>query len=139
MFRCCFGSALALRFLPVLFLLLPGAILSLYSQPILVLHDEKKSYSAEASAVVLEDPERTFTIDQVSSPTFSTRFHPVPSNEFNYGFTTSGYWVRCGYVRLLQTLLHGCLKYRTPDLAKLCCTPPPHREMQPRFACRKPA
>ncbi len=107
-----------MRFLPVLFLLLPGAILSLYGQPILVLHDEKKSYFAEASALVLEDPERALTIDQVSSPSYATHFRTGVAKGFNYGYTTAGYWVRLRLQATTPSSAMWLLKVQNSALGK---------------------
>ncbi len=64
------------------------------AQPTLVLRDGQVRYPAETAAWFLADPSRAFSIGQVSAPAFADRFRPVPEGGFNFGFTTTGYWVR---------------------------------------------
>jgi signal transduction histidine kinase len=43
---------------------------------------------------VLEDPDRTWTIDDVAGPALAGRFRPMPGEGFNAGLTSSAWWLR---------------------------------------------
>lgn len=43
---------------------------------------------------VLEDPDRAWTIADVTGPALAERFRPMPGEGFNAGLTTSAWWVR---------------------------------------------
>ena len=43
---------------------------------------------------LLEDPDATLTIDQVSAPGFAGRFEKQDVDEPGFGFTSSAYWAR---------------------------------------------
>ncbi len=87
-----FRSVTHYRYLFSLVLILASSFAR--GQSLLKLRDGAERYPLEHYIEVLEDPQQQFTIAQVSSPAFATRFRPDTKSNQNYGYTTSGYWLR---------------------------------------------
>jgi signal transduction histidine kinase/PAS domain-containing protein len=62
--------------------------------PPLVLTDGQSEYPLGLHLELLEDPSGGLTIEDVTSPEFSSQFIPSRVEVPNYGFTDSAYWVR---------------------------------------------
>lgn len=87
----------------LLFLIIVGSPdLSLAGRPV-VLTDEQEQYPLGRMLEYLEDPSRRLTINDVTSPEFSTRFIQSPTDVPGFGYTTSAYWVR---IRLRNKASH---------------------------------
>ncbi|MFN2188945.1 MAG: 7TM-DISM domain-containing protein [Candidatus Promineifilaceae bacterium] len=59
-----------------------------------VLTDDQDKYSLGLHLEILEDPSGEWTIEDVTSPEFDSRFVPSEAEAPNYGFSKSVYWVR---------------------------------------------
>jgi|GEM_PF-1345311 len=59
-----------------------------------VLTEEKSVYEIEQHVEILEDKDKEWTIDHVSSPEFDTKFHKLNQKKINFGFSDSRYWFR---------------------------------------------
>jgi signal transduction histidine kinase len=86
---------------PVLGPLLPSLALALCALPAVaralepvVLHEDRGKYSLGRSLEILEDPEAQWTIDDVASSAFDSKFVPSRWDTPNFGWTASAYWVR---------------------------------------------
>ena len=60
----------------------------------LILTDEQGEYPLGLHMDILEDPSGKLTIEDVSSPSFDSKFTPSQVETPIYGFTDSAYWVR---------------------------------------------
>lgn len=60
----------------------------------LILTDAQGEYPLGTSMDILEDPQKQWTITDVSSPEFDGRFVPSQVVSPNFGYTNSAYWVR---------------------------------------------
>src|SRR5512139_3529987 len=63
------------------------------SGPVL-LTDEQDAYPLGMHLEILEDPGGTLTIEDVSSPSYDSKFVPNQTQVPVFGFTDSTYWVR---------------------------------------------
>ncbi len=66
----------------------------LRSQKILTLKDNQQKYPLGLYLEILEDPGAELTLEQVTSPEYSSRFKPNRERVPNLGFTRSAIWVR---------------------------------------------
>ncbi len=75
-----------------------GAIDTQATQPTssgpLVLTDRQQRYGLGTHLQILEDPTRSLTIDDVSSPAYEGRFSASTVEVPNYGYTNNAVWVR---------------------------------------------
>jgi two-component system, sensor histidine kinase LadS len=62
--------------------------------PLLVLHDGQGEYLLGKQIDYLEDPARTFDIQQVSSPDMADKFAQGDAEILNFGLRDSAYWLR---------------------------------------------
>ena len=60
----------------------------------LTLSPAEARYRLGRFAEILEDPEKTWSIDEVASPPLSNRFRSVGSDAINAGVTSSALWIR---------------------------------------------
>lgn len=74
-----------------LFFILPVPFLA--AEPV-ILTNLRQSYPIGQHLAILEDPQKQWTIAEVSSPDFSKRFVASMDAVPNFGFTPSAYWVR---------------------------------------------
>ncbi|GAK57859.1 methyl-accepting chemotaxis sensory transducer [Candidatus Vecturithrix granuli] len=81
--------------IPNLFLLLMTGSLSIVSagEPVL-LSETAQEYPLGFHVEILEDPEKQWTLENVSSPEFQSAFSLSQEAVPNFGFTDSAYWVR---------------------------------------------
>ncbi len=66
----------------------------IYSQDEIVIDQVRKEYSLVHHLEYLEDKNKSWTIQDVSSNQFSNRFKKLDKETLNIGFTKSAYWVR---------------------------------------------
>ncbi len=64
------------------------------SSNIINLSDRQEFYNLNRNLRFLEDKNKNFTIEQVSSPEFSQQFQPSKIDPPNFGYTSSAYWAR---------------------------------------------
>ena len=91
MFRACknIGGCLCLSLIFILSAALPAN-----AQELLILNDEQGKYLLGAYLEVLEDPQKQWTLEDVSSAEFGGRFVSNQVEVPGFGFTSSAYWVR---------------------------------------------
>jgi two-component system, sensor histidine kinase LadS len=78
--------------LPVLFLLSFGIVNG--AKATVVMNQENEKYPIYKNMEILEDREGILSIDDVSSPSFSSQFQPNDDGIPSYGYTSSVYWMR---------------------------------------------
>ena len=61
---------------------------------LLALTTDQGQYPLSTHLEILEDQTKNLTIDQVSSPPYSTQFVPNTAEDLNLGISDSAYWVR---------------------------------------------
>ena len=86
------GSKLFSFFYFVLFILTPLSAQS--GQDVFQIDADTKGAPLGRYIALLEDPDATLTIDEVSAPGFAGRFEKHDENESGFGFTSSAYWAR---------------------------------------------
>ena len=59
-----------------------------------VLTDARGDYPLGRHLMVLEDPSKTLTIDDVRSPAYASQFVPSTKEVPSFGFSPSAYWVK---------------------------------------------
>jgi signal transduction histidine kinase len=59
-----------------------------------ILTDEQDEYPLGLHLEILEDKEKTWTINDVTSPELASQFVPSQEDAPNFGFTDSAFWVR---------------------------------------------
>jgi serine phosphatase RsbU (regulator of sigma subunit) len=64
------------------------------AEPILQLKPDKNHYFLGPHLSYLEDPQKSFSIDDVSSPQMTTRFVKHAGKIINFGLDSSAYWIR---------------------------------------------
>ena len=64
------------------------------SPPPLLLTDEQQAYQLGPHLEILEDPEKRWTIEDITSPNFIQRFELNGAETLRKGFTDSAYWIR---------------------------------------------
>lgn len=81
-----------LSFLTVVILLISAG--SAQAQRTLILTDTQEHYPLGLFLEILEDKNKQFTIDDITSPELAEEFKPNHLDLPNFGFTQSAYWVR---------------------------------------------
>jgi signal transduction histidine kinase len=61
---------------------------------VLILTDETDEYSIEHHMEILEDKEKQWTIEDVTTPHIAAQFLPSSEEAPGFGFTDSAYWIR---------------------------------------------
>ncbi|MGE4442649.1 MAG: response regulator [Desulfomicrobium sp.] len=59
-----------------------------------LLDSAREEYDLRPFMEVLEDADRSLTIEQAASPALAERYGPPPKGHFNFGFTSSALWFR---------------------------------------------
>jgi len=88
----CNWSKLFSFFYFILFILTPLSVQS--GQDVFQIDADTKGAPLGRYLTLLEDPDATLTIDEVSTPEIAGRFEKHDENEPGFGFTTSAYWAR---------------------------------------------
>ncbi|MCC6849121.1 MAG: sensor histidine kinase [Deltaproteobacteria bacterium] len=65
-----------------------------YAEETVALGTVETPHALGAAVGLLEDPGRAWTIADVASPAFESRFAPSPGDGFNAGLTRSAWWLR---------------------------------------------
>jgi serine phosphatase RsbU (regulator of sigma subunit) len=73
---------------------IPGATAAEPAEPILQLTLDKNRYFLGPHLSYLEDPQKSFSIDDVCSPQVPTRFVKHAGKMINFGLDSSAYWIR---------------------------------------------
>ena len=76
----------------ILFILLPLSAQS--GQDVFLIDADTEGAPLGRYIALLEDPDATLTIDEVSAPEFADRFEKQDEDEPGFGFTSSAYWAR---------------------------------------------
>ena len=76
----------------ILFILLPLSAQS--GQDVFLIDADTEGAPLGRYIALLEDPDATLTIDEVSAPEFAGRFEKQDVDEPGFGFTSSAYWAR---------------------------------------------
>lgn len=87
-----YGTAIATSLLVIFTFIQHGNAQSPTS--ILHLNENQSEYLIGRHLEYLEDPGKSLTIEQVSSPAYSAKFQPSQVNILNFGLKDSSYWVR---------------------------------------------
>ena len=73
---------------------IPGSAAAVPTEPILQLTPDKNRYFLGPYLAYLEDPQKEFTINDVSSPQMTKRFVKHAGKYINLGLDDSAYWIR---------------------------------------------
>jgi signal transduction histidine kinase/DNA-binding response OmpR family regulator len=87
----------ALTFVIFLVVLI-ASINSVHAQNSLILTDNQESYPLGMFLEILEDKNKQWTIDDITSPRLADRFTPNIKKIPHFGFTDSAYWVRISLI-----------------------------------------
>jgi signal transduction histidine kinase/DNA-binding response OmpR family regulator len=83
----------------VIFLvILIASISSVHAQNSLILTDNQESYPLGMFLEILEDEDKQWTIDDITSPRLADSFKPNVKKIPHFGFTDSVYWVRISLI-----------------------------------------
>jgi len=61
--------------------------------PVIILNEQSANHSVAKQAIILEDKEKTLTIEDILTDS-TLVFQPTHNNVENFNFTTSGWWIR---------------------------------------------
>jgi hypothetical protein len=75
-----------------------ASINSVHAQNSLVLTDNQESYPLGMFLEILEDKNKQWTIDDITSPPLADNFKPNLIKIPHFGFTDSAYWVRISLI-----------------------------------------
>jgi CheY-like chemotaxis protein len=75
-----------------------ASINSVHAQNSLILTDNQESYPLGMFLEILEDKNKQWTIDDITSPRLADRFTPNIKKIPHFGFTDSAYWVRISLI-----------------------------------------
>ena len=92
------ASSKALFFAITIIVFLTVSISSAHAQNPLILTDHQESYSVGPFLEILEDKDKQWTINDITSPRLINRFKPNTIDTPHFGFTNSAYWVRISLV-----------------------------------------
>mgnify|MGYP006089459365 CR=1 FL=1 len=85
-------------------IILITSISSAHAQNSLTLTDKQESYPLEMFMEILEDKDKQWTIDDVTSPQLTNHFTANQLDLPHFGFTDSAYWVRVSLVNQSQRI-----------------------------------
>ena len=80
-------------FILFLFCCLP-LVLVADEQAMLVLENEQTRFQGSSNAYFLEDPLRSLTFNQITSPTYTHKFVRSDKSELNFGRSQSAWWIK---------------------------------------------
>lgn len=80
-------------FILFLFCCLP-LVLVADEQAMLVLENEQTRFQGSSNAYFLEDPSRSLTFNQITSPTYTHKFVRSDKSELNFGRSQSAWWIK---------------------------------------------
>jgi CheY-like chemotaxis protein len=78
--------------------ILIASINNVYAQNSLILTDNQESYPLGMFLEIIEDKDKQWTIDDITSPRLADRFKPNIKKIPHFGFTDSAYWVRISLI-----------------------------------------
>lgn len=104
--RCCFALASIL-----LLSLIPGSCAVVSALEPVYLSDSQQEYPLGFHVEILEDPQKQWTLENMSSPEFQSAFSLSQDAVPNFGFTESAYWVRFQVQNQSETTTQWLLEF----------------------------